>query len=214
MTEGVQPLSGKACPRAVLLDLGGVVMDIDFHAAFSSWARDANVEAGAISRRWSADDAYKAFEVGAIDFGEYLASVSRRLGIELTRQQWRTGWNSLLRGLFDDVVGILPEFASTLPLYGFSNTNPVHQEEWHSRFSEALAPFRKIYASWEIGLRKPDVESDLRVADDMGFAPANILFVDDSLENVLGARAAGLDARHVTCPDQTVSILRGLMREP
>ena len=199
--------------HAVLLDLGGVIMDVDFHASFSSWARDADVEVACISKRWCDDDAFRAFEVGAIDFGEYLASVTRSLGIELTRAQWRTGWNAVLRGLFDDVVGLLPEVASALPLYGFSNTNPVHREEWEPRFSDALAPFRKIYASCEIGLRKPDVKAYLRVADDMGFAPAHILFVDDSLVNVLGARAAGFDARHVTCPDEVVSILHGLMGE-
>ena len=208
MASRANALSEASRPHAVLLDLGGVIMDIDPRACFDSWARAAGVDISAIAARWTVDDAYKAFEVGAIDFDEYLDGLSRRLGISLTRPQWRTGWNELLRDLFEDVAGILPEVASALPLYVFSNTNAVHQESWQSRFESALDPVRKIYASWEIGLRKPDVDSYLAVAHDMGVAPADILFVDDNADNVAGGKAAGLDARLVTGPAETVAILR------
>ena len=199
-------------PHAVLLDLGGVIVDIDPRACFASWARAADVDVGAIAARWAVDDAYKAFEVGAIDFEQYLESLSRRLGISLTRMEWRTGWNELLRSLFEDVAGILPMVASTLPLYVFSNTNPVHQEAWESRFASALTPVQKIYTSWELALRKPNVEAYLAVADDIGVAPADILFVDDNADNVAGGKAAGLDARLVRTPAETLAILRGLTR--
>lgn len=214
MASRASASSDASRPHAVLLDLGGVIMDIDPRACFVSWARAAGVDSGAIDARWTVDDAYKAFEVGAIDFDEYLDSLSRRLGISLTRPQWRTGWNELLRDLFEDVAGLLPEVASALPLYVFSNTNSVHQEAWQSRFETALAPVRKIYTSWKIGLRKPDVESYLAVACDIGVAPADILFVDDNAENVAGGKAAGLDARLVRKPAETVAILRGLTHDP
>ena len=200
-------------PHAVVLDLGGVIIDIDPRACFVSWARAAGVDVGTIAARWAVDDAYKAFEVGAIDFDQYLDSLSRRLGISLGRDEWRTGWNGLLRDLFEDVAGMLPRVASALPLYVFSNTNPVHQEAWQSRFASALAPVRKIYSSWEMGLRKPNVEAYLAVADDIGTAPADILFVDDNAENVAGGQAAGLDARLVRTPAETLAILHGLLGE-
>ena len=201
----------RSRPKAVLLDLGGIVIDIDPHACFASWARAADVNAGVIAARWAVDDAYKAFETGAIDFDEYLANLAGRLGIVLTREQWRSGWNALLRAPFEGVARILPEVAAVMPLYGFSNTNTVHQEAWQSRFVVELAPFRRIYTSWEIGLRKPAVEAYLKVADAMAIAPPDILFIDDNRENVLGARSAGLDARHVTDPDDTVAILRDVV---
>lgn len=200
-------------PQAVLLDLGGVIVDIDPRACFVFWARAAGVDVGAIAARWAVDDAYEAFEVGTIDFDGYLDSLSRRLGISLTRTQWQTGWNELLRDLFEDVARILPLVASALPLYVFSNTNPVHQEAWQSRFASALTPVRKIYTSWEMALRKPNVEAYLAVADDIGVAPADILFVDDNAENVEGGQAAGLDARLVRTPAETLAILRGLLGE-
>ncbi|MDE0038484.1 MAG: HAD family phosphatase [Gammaproteobacteria bacterium] len=213
MASRAAELPEASRPHAVLLDLGGVIVDIDPRACFVSWARAAGVDVGAIAAQWAVDDAYKAFEVGAMDFDEYVDSLSRRLCISLTRDEWRTGWNELLRDLFEDVAGLLPLVASALPLYVFSNTNPVHQEAWQSRFASALTPVRKIYTSWEIGLRKPNVEAYLAVADDIGVAPADILFVDDNAENVAGGKAAGLDARLVRTPMETLAILRGLLGE-
>ena len=58
----------------------------------------------------------------------------------------------------------------------------------------------------------PHVEAYLAVADDIGTAPTDILFVDDNAENVAGGQAAGLDARLVRTPGETLAILRGLTR--
>ncbi len=200
--------------RALLFDLGGVIIDIDPQACFAHWAQAAGVGAERIAQRWLVDDAYKAFEVGAIDFPEYLRSLSSRIGITLSEAQWRAGWNALLLDLFHDVVAALPKAAGRLPLYCFSNTNIEHQAVWERRFASALAPFRKVYTSWEIGHRKPDVESFLHVASDIGVPPADILFLDDSPANVAGAIAAGLRARHVTGPGTTLAVLDEIAGHP
>ncbi len=52
--------------------------------------------------------------------------------------------------------------------------------------------------SGEVGLIKPDVAIYERHAKDFGLSPAHSLFIDDSLPNVEGARAAGWQAVHFT----------------
>ena len=162
--------------EALLLDLGGVVIDIDPQACFAHWAASAGLDAEQIAQRWRVDDAYKALEVGAIDFAEYVESLSSQLGISLAEGDWRKGWNALLRAPFPDVVAALPEVAAHRPLYCFSNTNAEHQAVWEHRLADALTPFRTIYSSWRIGRRKPDVAAFRWVADDMGAAPATFFF--------------------------------------
>ena len=198
--------------KALLLDLGGVVIGVDPRGCFQHWSAAAGVDAAVIASRWRADDAYEAFEVGAIDFNAYIESLSRRLGITLPEDDWRQGWNALLQEPFESVVNALPEIAARIPLYCFSNTNVVHQSVWEQRHAEALAPFRKIYTSWELGCRKPTVEAYRRVAADIGVAPGDILFLDDNHDNVVGARAAGMPARRVADPAETLSVLRGIGR--
>ena len=194
--------------KALLLDLGGVIIDVDPRGCFEHWASAAGVDAALLARRWRVDDAYEALEVGAIDFAAYAERLSSRLGITLGEEDWRGGWNALLREPFPAVVAALPSVAARIPLYCFSNTNAVHQAVWERRFAKALEPFRKIYTSWQLGERKPNPRAYRRVADDIGVAPADILFLDDNRDNVAGAEAAGMSARHVTSPDDTLEVLR------
>ncbi|MYD99585.1 MAG: HAD family phosphatase [Gammaproteobacteria bacterium] len=204
--------AGQSLPQAVLLDLGGVVLDIDPQACFVSWATAAGVDAELIASRWAVDDAYKAFEVGAMGFAEYTDSLSRRLGVTLAEEQWMTGWNALLRGPFQEIAGILPAVARRLPLYAFSNTNAVHEAVWRTQLAGVLGSFRKVYTSCGLGLRKPDEAAYLAVALDMGVDPGAILFIDDNAENVAGARAAGLRVWHATSPASTLEALKSLAR--
>jgi putative hydrolase of the HAD superfamily len=57
-----------------------------------------------------------------------------------------------------------------------------------------------VFTSFEIGRRKPDRAAYEHVAEAIGTAPGRILFLDDVIENVRGARAAGMQAVHVRSP--------------
>lgn len=197
--------------KALLLDMGGVVLDVRPRAVLAHWANAAGEDVARVAERWQVDDAYKALEVGAIDFAEYTTALSRRLAIDLSADQWRTGWNTLLGEPFPAVASILPRLAKHVPLYCFSNTNAVHQAVWQPRLASLLASFTKVYASWQLGLRKPDVDAYLRVAADMGVAPPDIVFLDDNRDNIEGARLAGLNARLSMGAEATLAHLREIL---
>ncbi len=200
--------------RALLFDLGGVVLKLRPRDCFEHWAACANVPVAQLAARFGIDDAYKEHETGAIGFAQYARRLGARLGIELPAEEWRRGWNALFAGCFEAVVERLPRAAQTLPTYAFTNTNAEHQAAWQTRHGECLGAFEKIYASWQIGRRKPDRDAFLWVAGDMGVAPADILFLDDSAENVDGARAAGLQAVHVTSEDVTRRAMDAVLQPP
>ena len=63
--------------------------------------------------------------------------------------------------------------------------------------------------SYEIGLVKPDREIFDFVSQAMGREPSSILFLDDNLINVEGAREAGWDAERVTGVKESRAILKG-----
>ena len=210
MTATPKPGQPRQC-RALLLDLGGVVLSLQPGACLAHWARAAGVPVATLGERWRIDDAYKAHETGRIGFREYAASLATRLGIELTEADWLTGWNALFAGQHETVVERLALAAQRMPTCCFTNTNAEHQAVWEVRFPKAVAPFEKVYSSWQIGCRKPDVDAFRRVANDMGVAAADILFLDDSAENVAGANAAGLQALHVTSAEDTAQALDAVL---
>jgi putative hydrolase of the HAD superfamily len=57
-------------------------------------------------------------------------------------------------------------------------------------------PFDRAFLSTEMGLRKPERAIFDRALSDLGCAPVEALFTDDKLDNVAGARAAGMHALH------------------
>ncbi len=58
--------------------------------------------------------------------------------------------------------------------------------------------FEGIFASHEIGFRKPQPEAFSYVSDAIGIRPGDIAFFDDLAENVQAASAAGFQGILVT----------------
>jgi 2-haloacid dehalogenase len=69
--------------------------------------------------------------------------------------------------------------------------------EARQRFAFLNRP-RGVTVSGEIGLIKPDTAIYERHARDFGLDPAGSVFIDDSMKNVEGARAAGWRGIHFT----------------
>ena len=156
--------------RAVLLDLGNVVLGVDFRLVFDRWAEHGGTDTRHFHERWVLDDAYRAHETGAIEFAEYCDNLRRRFELSLSDAQWRDGWNEIWTDPFATVVDLLPAVAERYALYAFTNTNDTHAECWRSRYPNALAHFQHIFVSSEMGLRKPDTEAFEHVCSAIGHA--------------------------------------------
>jgi putative hydrolase of the HAD superfamily len=97
-----------------------------------------------------------------------------------------------------------------------SNTNASH---WQIMCAEtgasALALTRMDYrfGSHEIGVRKPDAEIYRHVERATGLNGSQIVFFDDILENVEGARALGWRAHQVTDRTNPVKQMRQRLRD-
>ena len=182
---------------ALLFDLGRVVIDIDFNRAFSRWAGHARCDQKLIRDRFRHDIAYKRHERGEIDSQEFFANLRASLGIDISDAQLLDGWNSILVGEMPGVSELLAKAAGSFPLYAFTNSNREHEQYWSKQFSGILSNFKEVYVSSTIGLRKPEAEAYDYVVRAIGVSAGRIVFFDDTLENIEGARARGLHAVHV-----------------
>jgi putative hydrolase of the HAD superfamily len=187
---------------ALLFDLGRVVIDLDTQRAHARWAELAGVSVAELERRShlrvTESETFERHERGEISDAEFFAHLRTALEIDLTDAELEEGWNAIFRGEMRGIRPILSRSGQSLPLYAFTNTNASHQACWSVRFADVLTAFRKVYASHEMGVRKPDAAAFLAVAADMGLPPHRILFFDDLAGNVAGARAAGMQAIQVT----------------
>jgi HAD superfamily hydrolase (TIGR01509 family) len=182
---------------ALLFDLGRVVIDIDFARAIACWANHARCDPRLIEARFRRDLSFRRHEVGEIDTGAYFAGLQAACEIDLSHDQLLQGWNAIFIGEVPGMAELLARAARQLPLYAFTNTNPDHELVWSQRFAPILANFEEIFVSWKIRLRKPDAAAFDHVVQAIGAPAPRIVFFDDVLENVDGARARGLQAVHV-----------------
>ncbi|MEP7262386.1 MAG: HAD family phosphatase [Usitatibacter sp.] len=196
--------------EALLFDLGGVLISIDFDRVIRRWAELSAVPFQALKPRFDHGEAYQRHERGEIEAKAYYESLRKSLGIELTDAQWEDGWNRVFGPEIAPTLSLLPRLAQQMPLYLFSNTNVTHHQYWSKRYAEALAPFRRQFVSCEMGLRKPEAASFEYVSREIGVPPENILFFDDTLANVEGARAVGLPSVWVKSSEDVRQAVFGL----
>jgi HAD superfamily hydrolase (TIGR01549 family) len=198
--------------EALLVDLGGVVIGIDFGRCFERWARSAGCSPDALADGFTFDAAYEAHERGMLETAAYWDHLRSSLSVELSDEELMEGWNDIYEGADHEVLELLVTAGTTWPLYGFTNTNPAHQSEWAHRFATELSIFETIFVSSELGHRKPEREAFEAVVEAIGVPAARTLFFDDTEENVEGALVAGLQAVHVTSADSVRIALRSASR--
>jgi len=187
-------MSRPRSAEALLFDLGGVVMGLDWERCFERWASYTGTPAHVLKSRYSFDEAYERHERGEIGELDYYRALSGSLGVEMTDAQWAAGWGAIFTGEIAPVVEMVARVKDRIPVYAFSNTNPAHERVWKRRFAPALEHFREVFVSHALGARKPERESFHRIARRIGVEPGAILFFDDTPQNVAGARDAGLEA--------------------
>ncbi len=197
---------------AIVFDLGGVLVDVDFRRALERWAAGTGEPAEHLAGRFRRDDAYCAHERGELDDARYFAHLRSVLGMAIGDEQMLAGWNAALGEPLPGVEALVRRLASRVPLYVFSNTNPAHIAHFTPRYRSLLSHFRATYTSCAIGARKPEAQAFARVAERIGAPPARLAFFDDLEENVAGAARAGLQAFRVSSADEIAAISEALLR--
>ena len=186
--------------QALLFDLGGVVVDIDFNRAFAHWQPMSRLSLAELKAAFTFDVPYQRHERGEITAAEYFAHLAQHLQLHGDPAQIADGWNSIFIDEITETRRMVESVRAKLPCYAFTNTNAAHQAAWSSRFPAVVQAFERVFVSSEIGHRKPDHSAFEYVAQTIGVPIASILFFDDTLANVEGALAAGLEAVHVRGP--------------
>jgi glucose-1-phosphatase len=196
----------------IIFDLGGVLVNIDFARVFSVWASYAKTDIEHIKSRYNFDKYYEAHERGEISQLEYFSSLRGSLEIDITDEQFSDGWNSIFGEEIADITPILQKLSQKRPLFILTNTNTIHQKVWENRYANLLSNFKQIFVSSDIGLRKPEPKIFKYVSENTGIDLKRLVFFDDMLENVTGARNVGISSIQVRSTTDISESLRDLLR--
>jgi len=199
--------------ETVLLDLGGVLIDVDYHrtaAAFNALGFDGFE---ALYSKAQQDHLFDGFEVGALSPAEFRARIQSLHGGGINAEQVDACWNAMLGRIPPQRIILLRQLRERYRLLLLSNTNAIHVLAFERIIAadngivDLRGLFDGAYYSCEIGLRKPDAAAFHHVLARHGADQARTLFIDDSIQHVIGARAAGLHAEHLDLAREDVSAL-------
>lgn len=186
--------------QALLFDLGGVLIDVDFNRVLTHWQPVSRLSLPAMQAAFRADIPYQQHERDELSAAGYFAHLRELLQLQADDARLAQGWNAIFGDEITETRLLVQASRARFKCCAFSNTNALHQVAWTARYPEVLQSFEHVFVSHEIGLRKPEREAFDHVARELGLAPEEILFFDDLQENVDGALAAGLQAVLVRSP--------------
>jgi len=198
-------------PRAIVFDLFGVIASTqapeDIRAIEEAAGLDATATGAFWEAYWALREPYDSGQPGV----EYWAAVAARLGVPFDGETVRAlidadmkSWSNTDAAMVD-LIGELAGEGYTLGL--LSNIVGDLVPIFEARHREWLAHFSTLAYSCEIGVAKPDRRAYEIVAERLGVAPRDCLFLDDREVNVLAARDVGMRAEVFRTPGQVRELL-------
>lgn len=196
--------------EALIFDLGGVVIGVDFDRAFQIWEQQSRLSLEDIRSSFVMDACYEQHERGEIRAAEYFRHLRDTLKLEGSDDEIALGWNAIFTGEITQTLEYIRMLKGSVPCYAFTNSNPFHQAVCSSTYSNVVRSFDQVFVSSELGVRKPDYAAFKAIADATGLHLSTMLLFDDSLQNVEGALNAGMQAMHVRSPSDIKRALEAI----
>ena len=106
--------------------------------------------------------------------------------------------------LNQELLDYLKLLSGRVPLYLFSDGS-LHLLPQIAKPLEGI--FRIILTAAEVGYRKSQSEAYLALAYRLGFAPAELLYIDDDRANIEAAKSAGFVTHRYTTNTELIALL-------
>jgi epoxide hydrolase-like predicted phosphatase len=193
--------------RAVIWDFGGVLVRTMSFERRQALAAQVGLSPQELERRVFDSDHRRQAQLGAVDGGQYLRSVAAELNLdvdELMRSFF--GADELDLELMAYIRGLRPQYKIGLLSNAMSSLRPMLTEQY-----PILDVFDELIISAEVGLVKPDAAIYALAVERLGVHAREAVFVDDFIENVEGARRAGLHAVHFRSRQQALAELAAML---
>jgi HAD superfamily hydrolase (TIGR01509 family) len=185
----------------IIFDLGGVVIDIDYSATTRAFEQlDADNFEELYSQAMQSN-LFDRFETGQISSQHFINLLKEYLPKRLTPNEVVSAWNAMILDFQPGKLDFLETVKTTHKVALLSNTNDIHEEKVRRQLKKVSNQplehyFHHTLLSHEIKARKPNETAFLIACEQLGAKPGEVLFIDDSLQHIEGAKKVGISAIH------------------
>ncbi len=192
--------------RAVLFDVGGVLVELSGLAMLMSWLQN-RVSAEQVYAIWLTSPTVRSFEAGKMQPEMFAEQLIVELGLPLGKAQFLAEFSTWGQRVLPGALELVKSVPGKYLRATLSNTNVLH---WQGLIEqqELLGTFDRHFASHLTGKVKPDEEAFQYVVAALGCEAHEILFLDDSVLNVAGAKKVGIRAFEARGPVEAGQTLR------
>lgn len=183
--------------KAIFFDLGQVLFTFDWQIAVPRFAA-LNGGDRALVEQFLAHQFHIDYEAGGYTDAEFFQKASELMCFRGTYEQFCDIWCDIFAEI-ETTTTLARQLATLYPLYVISNTNPLHIEFLTTRH-DLFQIFLDTFYSYTFQARKPDPQLYYAILERAGFDAPSALLVDDKLDNVVSARAVGMQTLHVPTP--------------
>lgn len=191
--------------KTLLFDFGDIFINLDKEGAMQN-ALDL-FELKDFSEEMIAFNSF--YEQGLISTEEFLEFYHENFP-KLTTDQILDAWQYILKDFPKHRLEFIKQLAADkkFKLILLSNTNELHinwVKEKVSFYEDFKNCFNGFYLSHEIKLRKPNLDIYQFVLDAHQLDANEVLFIDDTEENILGASKLGIQTWHLNPKNQDIT---------
>jgi glucose-1-phosphatase len=193
--------------RAILFDLGNVLVPVDFVRCRAALSDVCVHEAAEVQRILAGSGLPKRYESGEVSSSEFFDATCRLLNMSVSYEKFAEVWGEIFAPepiVPESMLAALHEHHRLVLL---SNTNDMHFTAAEQRY-KLLRHFDEFVLSYKVGAMKPDPRIYQRAIAAAGCPAEECFFVDDLPENVDAARREGIDAALFTTLAQFQADLR------
>jgi len=176
--------------RLVIFDIGRVILDFDHMITCRKLAKYSSKDEEYIYDYIFNSEVLNEYEKGKITSAKMFEAISDKLGLDIPFEKFKRVWGDIftLKEGIEELIRRVKKAASIAVL---SNTDEMHFDFIMDRV-EIMKDFDWLFLSHEIGFRKPDKEIFEYIRDVTGFAPNEMIFIDDIEEFVVAAKKYGI----------------------
>lgn len=192
--------------KNIIFDFGGVLLHIDFKKTHEAFETLGVINAKAHFSQHHASQLFSRLETGHISPEQFYRLFREDTHTQITDEQIKNAWNAMLLSYVTDNIKLLHKLREKYNLYLFSNTNQIHYDWFASLYQQQFDGqrledlFKVAWFSHERGIRKPAAAVFTHMLQTEGLKPAETLFIDDTIGNIEGAGAAGLQTHLLKSP--------------
>ena len=187
--------------KAVIFDMGGVLVDLDMQGCRDAFKRILNYHRiDELLDPCHQKGIIGELEEGLLSSDEFRQAVLSESAPGSVPEDVDKAFWHILHSIAPYKAELLVKMTKDYDLYMLSNNNGITMVRAYQLFAEAGAPiddiFKKCFLSYEMKALKPSASFYRQVVEQIGLPEDMMLFIDDSKANVDGAVAAGLPAVH------------------